>query len=233
MKLNEEGLKCHLLAKFRRERTLRASSVIASEFVLGQTGCRSDLAIWNGSFIGIEVKSARDSLARLPDQMRAYHKFFDSVILLCDEAHLARAEVLCPSDVGIYVWRNSELCFVRDAAINRDTDRRECVRSLSVKQLHSCLNLKVGGGYSRPQLEERVFTDTSIDVRSLVVAAFEATYRTTTERFLWEINGKRITPVHLSHLSRFASSRAELRHSHNARASFWRQWEQQAQTVFS
>ncbi|WP_166656954.1 MULTISPECIES: sce7726 family protein [unclassified Rhizobium] len=233
MKLNEEGLKCRLLAKFRRERTLRASSVVASEFVLGQTGCRSDLAIWNGSFIGIEVKSARDSLARLPDQMRAYRKFFDSVILLCDEAHLARAETLCPSGVGIYVWRNSELGLFRDAAINRDTDRRECVRSLSVKQLHSCLNLKEGGRYSRPQLEERVFADTSIDVRSLVVGAFEATYRTTTERFLREINGKRIAPDHLTHLSRFALSRAGLRHSHNARESFWRQWEQQAQAVFS
>lgn len=231
MKLDEEGLKCRLLARFRQERTVTASSVIASEFVLGQTGCRSDLAISNGSFIGVEVKSARDSLARLPDQIRAYRKFFDAVILLCDEVHLSRAEILCPEGVGIYVWRNGELSIYREAATNHDIDRRECVRSLSVKHLHTCLNLKPGSGYSRSELEQRVLSE-PIDVRSLVVGAFESTYRVTTEKFLQGITGKRIAPDHLTHLSRFAASRAELRHSQEARQSFWKTWEEQAQAVF-
>ncbi|ASP96722.1 sce7726 family protein [Sinorhizobium meliloti] len=232
MKTDEDGLKCELLSKFRRDRIITASATVASEFVLGQTGCRSDLAIWNGNFIGVEVKSARDSLSRLPDQINAYRRFFDRVVVLCDEIHLRKVEQLCSDEVGVYVWVDEQLQVVRDASFNYGTDRDECVRSLSLKQLQACLGLKPSDRCSRSELEQRIAADLSIDVRSLVVAAFETTYKTTTEAFLREISGRRIRKPHLAHLSRFAASRADARLSLDARNDFWRRWEQQAQTLF-
>ncbi|PZU81271.1 MAG: hypothetical protein DI528_21555 [Shinella sp.] len=232
MTLSEEELKSCLLAKFRRERRITASSIIASEFVLGQTSCRSDLAIWNGAFIGVEVKSARDNLSRLPSQMRAYHKFFDEVILVCDASHLDKAQVICDEDVGIYVWRDRKLELAREAAPNSKIDRRECVRSLTVKQLYSGLDIKTTSRHPRPQLEDRLVADLSIDVRALVLKAFEATYQTTSEAFFREVSGRRILPNHLVYLSRFAESRSELKSYKDAREGFWRQWELQAQVVF-
>ncbi|MGV2053004.1 sce7726 family protein [Agrobacterium fabrum] len=232
MKLDEQSLKCELLAMFRRQRLIGSSSVIASEFVLGRTGCRSDLAIWNGQFIGIEVKSARDSLSRLPEQLQAYLKFFDEVILLCDETHLVKADALCPAGVGIYVWQDDEIKVYRSAQTNIRHDEMECARHLSVKNLQSALGLKPGHGYSRTALERQLLNASSICIKSLVKASFKSTYRCTTEIFLNATKRKSIKPEHLRHLSRYADSREEQEKNYADRKTFWRQWEQQAQAVF-
>ncbi|MEJ1173128.1 sce7726 family protein [Agrobacterium sp. CMT1] len=233
MNLDEESLKCRMLAWYRRQRALKPTSVIASEFVLGQTGCRSDLAIWNGAFIGVEIKSARDSLVRLPDQITAYLKFFDNVILLCDEIHLSKAETLCPLVVGIYVWRDGEVHIHRPPVHNSSRDRLELARAVSVRVLQSSLGVTASSAsYSRTQLEKQVVENPAIDVNSLFTASFKTTYEVTTRAFLRETSGRRIRPDHLRYLSRYAVERDEIKRNQANRAAFWMQWEVQAQAVF-
>lgn len=233
MKMDEESLKCRILSLFRKERLISASSVFASEFVLGQTGRRSDLAIWNGQFIGIEVKSARDSLARLPAQMDAYRRFFDTVIVLCDEVHLSKVERLCGQEVGIYVWSGgAQINVQRSPTSSPPTDRHACIKALTLRQLQSCLGINAVDRLPRPELERRVMADPSIDVRSLLTAGFEASYRATTEAFWQAIAGKRISEGHLALLSRFAPMRSGVQLALEARQDFWRDWSKQAQAVF-
>lgn len=233
MKIDEEGLKCRILSMFRKERLISASSTIASEFVLGQTGCRCDLAIWNGEFVGVEIKSARDSLVRLADQMGAYRRFFDTVIVLCDEVHWPKVERICGPEIAIYVWSTgSQIEFRRRGTRNLAADRQAYVKALTVRQLQSCLGTKTLDGYSRSQLERRVLADLSIDVKSLMTRRFEASYRGTTEAFWQAIARRRISEDHLAHLSRFAAARAGTQLAVDARKSFWRDWSKQAQVVF-
>lgn len=231
MKLDEEDLKCRVLSKFRKERILTSSSIVASELVLGQTGCRADLAVWNGRFVGVEVKSARDTLVRLPDQIKAYRRFFDQVMVVCDQLHLPRVAEICNKDVGIYVWREDEISVVQPASVQFEPDRYALAKALPLRLLQSCLGIKAER-VSRTELEHLAINDNSIDLKSIYTAAFETNHGTTTEAFMKAISGKRISAEHLALLSRFSAARAEARQSADARQEFWAAWSAQAQTAF-
>lgn len=65
------------------------------------SGCKADVVLLNGSSVAYEIKSERDSLARVQDQVRAYLRVFEKVNLVIGEAHLDRALDLIPEDVGL------------------------------------------------------------------------------------------------------------------------------------
>ena len=62
---------------------------------------RIDAAVVNGHLHGYEIKSARDTLARLPAQAAAYGAVFDFVTLVAAASHLNRAVTLLPSWWGL------------------------------------------------------------------------------------------------------------------------------------
>ncbi|MGO4257124.1 sce7726 family protein [Marmoricola sp. RAF53] len=64
---------------------------------------RVDLAVVNGSFTGYEVKSARDRLDRLPNQVEAYGQVLDYAVLVVADSHLVKARQMLPSWWGILV----------------------------------------------------------------------------------------------------------------------------------
>ena len=227
MKLDELGLNANP-SMFRKNRLiLTGTSTLASEFVLGQTGCRSDLAIWNGSFIGVEVKSARDFLARLPNQITAYRRFFDLVIVLCDEVHGSKAEQICGLDVGVYVWKNGgHVEAVRPPALNHQIDRMACTKALTLRQLQTALGVKTTSRMPRLELERCLMVDQSIDARKVLISGFEASYRATSASFWLSIRGKRISKSHLPLLSRFAPAREGAQRLQSERRDFWIGWSQ-------
>jgi hypothetical protein len=55
-----------------------------------------DIAVVNGELHGFEIKSARDTLARLPAQQELYSQVFDRVTLVVAEKHVHKAEQLIP-----------------------------------------------------------------------------------------------------------------------------------------
>jgi len=64
----------------------RRSVVISELAVLGH-GRRADLVILKGDSHCIEIKTNRDSLARLDDQLAAYSSVFDRVSVVCGAKH--------------------------------------------------------------------------------------------------------------------------------------------------
>jgi hypothetical protein len=64
---------------------------------------RVDLAVINGSLSGFELKSERDTLARLPRQALTYSRVFDYVHLVVAENHLDRALGLIPEWWGVVI----------------------------------------------------------------------------------------------------------------------------------
>jgi len=64
---------------------------------------RIDVAVVNGALHGYELKSARDTLSRLPAQAAAYSTVFDQVTLVAAECHLWRAAEIVPTWWGLCV----------------------------------------------------------------------------------------------------------------------------------
>lgn len=64
---------------------------------------RVDFAVVNGSLTGFELKSERDTLARLPRQMATYNRVFDYVHLVAAKNHLEHARKVIPPWWGIVI----------------------------------------------------------------------------------------------------------------------------------
>ena len=63
-------------------------TLIVEELGIRQGAARVDVAVVNGSLHGYEIKSARDTLERLPKQSELYSSVFDTITLVTAENHL-------------------------------------------------------------------------------------------------------------------------------------------------
>ncbi|WP_375249265.1 sce7726 family protein [Sphingomonas sp.] len=80
-----------------------ADTRIVEEMGIWNGAVRVDLAVINGELAGYEIKSARDTLQRLPAQAALYNAVFDRVHLVAAEKHLPRATAEIPSWWGVIV----------------------------------------------------------------------------------------------------------------------------------
>ncbi len=79
----------------------RALLVEEMEVCLGRA--RVDLAVIADQLIGIEIKGPKDDVSRLPNQVQAYSKCFDRVVLVVHESLADKARPLLPSWWGVVV----------------------------------------------------------------------------------------------------------------------------------
>lgn len=80
--------------------SLRTASML-NEFRAGN--CKADLVILNGTATVYEIKSERDSLARLTNQVENYKRVFAKVNVIASEGHVERVLATVPDDVGV-MW---------------------------------------------------------------------------------------------------------------------------------
>lgn len=78
-----------------------ADTKVIDELGVLRGDVRVDVAVVNGALSGFEIKSDRDSLARLPAQRDAYSLVFDQVTLIVGQTQLAKVESLVPSWWGL------------------------------------------------------------------------------------------------------------------------------------
>ena len=64
---------------------------------------RIDIAVINGMMHGYEIKSDRDTLERLPEQMTEFNTIFDRVTLVVGKQHLYHAIHMVPDWWGITI----------------------------------------------------------------------------------------------------------------------------------
>jgi hypothetical protein len=76
---------------------------IVEEFGVEHGAARVDIAVVNGVLHGYEIKSDRDTLSRLPEQMDAYNSVFDRVTLIVGKQHIYEAINLVPDWWGISI----------------------------------------------------------------------------------------------------------------------------------
>ena len=112
------------LKKYRLEKKLPAE--IFEELGVRHGKARIDIAVVNGVMHGYEIKSDRDTLQRLPEQMGVYNSVFDHITLVVGKSHLYDAINLVPDWWGITLTKfnaDGQIVFhsIREAKDNKDT----------------------------------------------------------------------------------------------------------------
>lgn len=96
--------------------SLRTASVL-TEFRIGS--CKADMVILNGCGTVYEIKSDRDSLARLENQIYNYRKAFNKIYVIAGTAHIPEILEKTPEDVGVMsLVRWNRISIIRDAKVN-------------------------------------------------------------------------------------------------------------------
>ena len=85
------------------------TSKVVEELNLWTTGARIDIAVINGNLHGYEIKSASDTLQRLPNQLEAYGKIFDYLSVVTENKHYGKVYELLPKWVGLYVCNEKSI----------------------------------------------------------------------------------------------------------------------------
>ena len=92
------------LKKYRSD----GQSKVVSEMGLAGHAARIDIGVVNGELIGYEIKSDRDTLARLPGQLEIYCGIFDKLTIVCGPRYEEKLLETLPTYCGLYVAENSE-----------------------------------------------------------------------------------------------------------------------------
>lgn len=77
-------------------------ALILDELVVCHGKARVDVAVINGSFTGYEIKSEKDTLDRLPNQIEAYNKVFDNMSIITGNNHTEEVKSMVPEWWGIF-----------------------------------------------------------------------------------------------------------------------------------
>jgi hypothetical protein len=93
--------------------SLRTASML-NEFRAGS--CKADLVILNGTATVYEIKSERDSLARLANQVENYKRVFAKVNVIASDAHVDEILDTVPHDVGVMcLSKRYQITIMREA----------------------------------------------------------------------------------------------------------------------
>lgn len=122
------------------------TAVILNEFRVGSS--KADSVILNGTSTVYEIKSERDSLARLEQQVASYRRVFAKVNIITGENHLDSVIGMVPEDVGILLLSDRyQISPIREAAERPDrTDPKEIFNSIQLieaKKILKSLNLEI------------------------------------------------------------------------------------------
>jgi hypothetical protein len=147
----------HDIRKALRERLVAAhgsEALIVDELALCEGLVRADLCLVNGALSGFEIKSAADSLGRLPAQVAGYSRVFDYAALVADARHLHQAGDKLPEWWGVYEARRERkgirVVRLRRGRRNPSLDVASVVQLLWRDEALAVLEqYGVGGGLSR------------------------------------------------------------------------------------
>lgn len=97
----DREIRAALLYKKLKRVHSRPNTLIINELGLAHAKVRVDLAVINGCVHGFEIKSAADTLNRLPNQLKFYKDYLEKLTIVCAETHLRAVQKIAPPWCGI------------------------------------------------------------------------------------------------------------------------------------
>jgi hypothetical protein len=98
---SDREIRAALYRKKFRFKHDRSDTLIIDELGLAHARARIDIAVINGCVHGFEIKSAADTLARLPKQLMLYEECLEKLTIVCAEKHVSAVQKIAPSWCGI------------------------------------------------------------------------------------------------------------------------------------
>ena len=139
--LSEQAIRSELLAALWRDRSNEA--VLLEEVGLLHGSYRADVVVLDDELSAYEIKSAADTLVRLPHQARAYGAVFDHVTVVTTANHLAGVLDLVPEWWGIMMASDrggsTSLMTLRQPELNPSPDVRALASLLWKEEAASLL----------------------------------------------------------------------------------------------
>ena len=117
----------------QRLRSADPDTRVVEELGLCQGLARVDLAVVNGTIHGYEIKSEKDTLARLPHQAELYCRVLDYVTIVTARAHAHKIRKAVPRWWGLWVVTTKDLTLQLD--VLRGAKRNPSVDPFSLAQL--------------------------------------------------------------------------------------------------
>lgn len=190
---SEKAIKAKVIEKLKRSARFGHKPVLASEFCIGKSGVRADLVLAtrgvDRELIGIEIKSAIDTLQRLPRQIEVYSKFFDRVVIVAAARHIQNIRAM--AEPGVEIWeveRSGTIALVRPGAAIADP--KPLLDLMTQRDVRRYRGLIAQG---------------EMGERDAFFAAFEDRHGAPSSRF-WELaKSSAIREDHLAELSRFST----------------------------
>jgi hypothetical protein len=99
--MNDQDIRIVLKAELMRRYAKDNNTLVLDEVGIRHGAARIDLVVVNHQLHGYEIKSDRDSLRRLPDQIRAYNSIMDRVTLVVGYRHACEALKMVPEWWGV------------------------------------------------------------------------------------------------------------------------------------
>ena len=174
--MRDHDLRCALHQALEVESERDTSTLIVDELGIEQGAYRVDVAVVNGRLHGYEIKSDRDTLARLPAQSRAYARVFDEVTIVVSPSHVSAARKVVPDWWSVVVCeQDGTLREVRAGGANPAVDvfalvqllwRDEALEELELRGLATGLRSK-----TRRELWSALATSLAVDELRGVVRA--------------------------------------------------------------
>jgi len=208
--LDEHDLKVRMLNRLRRDNRISGKSVIANEFRIGETGVRADLAVLGRHFLGIEVKSPKDSLRRLASQTQTYLRTFDITILLIAERHLSS---LPQTLKDVEIWTADKSGFLTKVGQAPRTVTR---KNAELRTILNTRQLRI--------LERAEAASSEASARRIFEEGFRRSYQKNSDRFWADVAGRRIERADLLTLSNYRELRSHAKKKLEARMSAFRSW---------
>lgn len=100
---NDTIIRKALLEQLSKEYAANPEYRVIPELGLWHGAARIDVAVVNGVLHGFEIKSDRDTLARLPEQREAYNSVFDQVTIVVGSRHFIEAFKMIPEWWGVQI----------------------------------------------------------------------------------------------------------------------------------
>jgi len=120
--MHDRDVRDAILSRLNADHENDADTRIVEEMGVWAGSVRVDVAVINGELSGYELKSDRDTLARLPLQADIYSRVFDKMYLVVGERHAPKARRIIPRWWGVIVAKSKNgaitLSEVREAKAN-------------------------------------------------------------------------------------------------------------------
>lgn len=100
----EQKIKKAIKTKILRYHYSKETSFVIDELPLNKGKSRIDIAIFSNYFHGLEIKSNKDTLYRLKDQIQIYNQIFEKIDLIVGYKHFFNSISLIPDWWGIKIY---------------------------------------------------------------------------------------------------------------------------------